>query len=253
MAVITGGAGGIGSCTAKLFCKHGAKVLIADIQDEKGHSICKDLGLATSASFIHCDVTKEQDMSDAIDKAVSMYGKLDIMFNNAGILGPYRPNILDNDATEFENTMRVNALGTFLGIKHAARAMAPTGCGRIINTASVCSVVGGMATHSYTASKHAILGLTRNTAVELGKYGIRVNCISPYLVPTSLSRKFANLEEDDPFIDVCSNLKGVSLNAEDVAEAALYLGSDDSKYVSGLNLVLDGGITVVTPSNMFEM
>ncbi|RVW33319.1 Secoisolariciresinol dehydrogenase [Vitis vinifera] len=252
VAVITGGAGGIGSCTAKLFCQHGAKVLIADIQDEKGHSICKDLG-PTSASFVHCDVTKELDVGNAIDKAISKYGKLDIMFNNAGILGPYRPNILDNDADEFENTMRVNVLGTFLGTKHAARVMAPAGRGSIINTASVCSVVGGVATHSYTSSKHAILGLTRNTAVELGKFGIRVNCVSPYLVPTSLSRKFMNLGEDDPFVNVYSNLKGVSLEVEDVAEAVLYLGSDNSKYVSGHNLVLDGGVTILTPSNMFEM
>lgn len=155
VALITGGAGGIGSCTAKLFSQHGAKVLIADIQDEKGHLICRDLG-PSSASFIHCDVTKELDVSNAIDQAVAKHGKLDIMFNNAGILGPKRINILDNDAAEFENTMRVNVMGAFLGTKHAARVMVPAGRGCVINTASVCSVVGGICTHSYVSSKHAI-------------------------------------------------------------------------------------------------
>uniref|UniRef100_F6HHD0 Secoisolariciresinol dehydrogenase n=1 Tax=Vitis vinifera TaxID=29760 RepID=F6HHD0_VITVI len=251
VALITGGAGGIGSCTAKLFSQHGAKVLIADIQDEKGHLICRDLG-PSSASFIHCDVTKELDVSNAIDEAVAKHGKLDIMFNNAGILGPKIINILDNDAAEFENTMRVNVLGAFLGTKHAARVMVPAGRGCVINSASVCSVVGGICTHSYVSSKHAILGLTRNTAVELGKFGIRVNCVSPYVVPTPMSRKFLNSEDDDPLEDVYSNLKGVALMPQDVAEAVLYLGSDDSKYVSGNNLVIDGGVTVATPFNIFD-
>lgn len=251
VALITGGAGGIGSCTAKLFCQHGAKVLIADIQDEKGHLICRDLG-PTSASFVHCDVTKELDVSNAIDEAVAKHGKLDIMFNNAGILGPKILNILDSDAAEFENTMRVNVLGAFLGTKHAARVMVPAGRGCVINTASVCSVVGGICTHSYVSSKHAILGLTRNTAVELGKFGIRVNCVSPYVVPTPMSRKFLNSEDDDPLEDVYSNLKGVALMPQDVAEAVLYLGSDDSKYVSGNNLVIDGGVTIATPFNIFD-
>ena len=252
VALITGGAGGIGSCTAKLFYQHGAKVIIADIKEEKGHSISDDLGTA-SASFIHmyCDVTKEQDVSNAIDKAVAEHGKLDIMFNNAGVIGPNITNILDNDAAEFENTMRVNVLGAFLGTKHAARVMVPAGGGCIINTASVCSVVGGVCTHSYTCSKHAILGLTRNTAVELGKFGIRVNCVSPYAVPTSMSRRFLNLDDDAP-LDVYSNLKGVTLQPQHVAEAVLFLGSDDSKYVSGSNIVVDGGITAMTPFNIFD-
>lgn len=251
VALITGGAGGIGSCTAKLFCQEGAKVVIADIQDNQGHSICNDIG-TTHASFIHCDVTNEIHVQTAIDNAVANHGKLDIMFNNAGIMDSRRPNILHNDRAEFENVLRVNLIGTFLGTKHAARVMQPAQRGSIVNTASISSVFGGVTTHAYTCSKHAILGLTRNTAIELGKFGIRVNCVSPYAVPTSMSRKFLNLEDDDQLDNLYSNLSGVSLKPEDVARAVLYLASDESKYVSGHNLIIDGGFTIVnTGLSMF--
>jgi len=243
VALITGGSGGIGSSTAKLFCQHGAKVVIADIQDDLGHSVCQDLGL-DHASFVHCDVTNETDVQNAIDNAVAKYGKLDIMLNNAGIvtIGNLKPNILENDKSEFEKILTTNVVGSFLGTKHAARVMIPAGGGAIINMASVCSVIGGVASHDYTCSKHALLGLTKNTAVELGKHGIRVNCVSPYVVQTELAMKII---PDEMFKHIYSNLQGVTLKPEDVAEAVLYLASADSKYVSGHNLVVDGGFTVV--------
>ncbi|KAL6342141.1 hypothetical protein AAG906_038621 [Vitis piasezkii] len=246
VALITGGASGIGESTARLFSRHGAKVVIADIQDNLGLSVCKDLS-PTSASFVHCDVTNEKEVENAVNLAVATHGKLDIMFNNAGIAGEAKPHILDNDKTEFERVLNVNVVGAFLGTKHAARVMIPAGNGSIITTASVCSTVGGGASHAYTSSKHAVVGLARNAAVELGKYGIRVNCVSPYLVATPLAKDFFKLD-DDGVSGVYSNLKGKVLNAEDVAEAALYLAGDESKYVSGHNLLVDGGFTVVNPS-----
>ncbi|KAF8395430.1 hypothetical protein HHK36_019376 [Tetracentron sinense] len=247
VAVITGGASGIGECTAKLFCKHGAKVLIADIQDELAHSVCKFLG-PTSASFVHCDVTDESDVRNAVDTAITKYGKLDIMFNNAGIVETSNTvNIVDFDKAEFEKVIGVNLTGSILGTKHAARVMVPARCGSIIITASVASIMGGTSPHAYTCSKHALVGLTRNTAVDLGRFGIRVNCVSPYVVPTPLSKGFLGVDKDDA-IDVYSNLKGAVLEPEDIAEAALYLGSNDSKYVSGHNLVVDGGFTIVNPA-----
>ena len=126
----------------------------------------------------------------------------------------------------------------------------PAGNGSIITTASVCSTVGGGASHAYTSSKHAVVGLARNAAVQLGKYGIRVNCVSPYLVATPLAKDLFKLD-DDGVSGVYSNLKGKVLNAEDVAEAALYLAGDESKYVSGHNLLVDGGFTVVNPSFIY--
>ncbi|XP_059429497.1 borneol dehydrogenase, mitochondrial-like [Corylus avellana] len=245
VALITGGASGIGEATTKLFSKHGAKVVIADIQDELGHSVCKDLP-PQSTSFVHCDVTKETDVENAVNLAVSKFGKLDIMFNNAGIAGVAKTDILEITKPEFEQVIGVNLVGVFLGTKHAARAMIPARQGSIISTASVCSVIGGSASHGYTSSKHGVVGLMKNTAVELGRFGIRVNCVSPYAVATPLAKDFFKLDDDEVH-SIYSNLKGRVLKAEDVAEAALYLGSDESKYVSGHNLLVDGGFSIVNP------
>ncbi|XP_040994323.1 secoisolariciresinol dehydrogenase-like [Juglans microcarpa x Juglans regia] len=230
---------------AKLFSKHGAKVVIADIQDDLGHSICKDLN-SKSTSFVHCDVNKETNVENTINFAVSNFGKLDIMFNNAGVVGVAKPNILDNTKAEFEQVIGVNLVGAFLGTKYAARVMVPTHRGSIITTASVCSTIGGIASHAYTSSKHGVVGLMRNTAVELGQFGIRVNCVSPCLVATPLAKDFFKLDDNGVY-SVYSNLKDSLLKSEDVAEAALYLGSDESKYVSGHNLLVDGGFSISNP------
>ncbi|MED6209612.1 hypothetical protein PIB30_056466 [Stylosanthes scabra] len=212
VALITGGASGIGEVTARLFSKNGAKVVIADIQDDLGYSVCKEL--ETAPSYVHCDVTNEQHVENAVNTAVSKYGKLDIMFNNAGITGINKTSILENQRHEFEKVLNVN-------------------------------VVGGVSSHAYTSSKHAVVGFTKSTAVEFGPIGIRVNCISPYIVAsTPLARDFFKFDENGG-IDVYNNLKGSNLEPIDVAEAALYLGSDASKFVSGHNLVVDGGFTVL--------
>ncbi|NP_001295763.1 secoisolariciresinol dehydrogenase [Cucumis sativus] len=246
VAVITGGARGIGEQTAKLFFKHGAKVVIADIQDHLGQTLCKDLGQSSSV-FVHCDVTKEKDVETAVDTAVSKYGKLDIMLNNAGVFEE-SPNFdfLKDDPLTFQRVVNVNLVGAFLGTKHAARVMKPAGRGSIVTTASICSVIGGIGTHAYTSSKHGVLGLMRNAAVDLGRYGIRVNCVSPNVVPTEMGRKLFKVKDGGEFPSFYWSLKnGDILREEDVGEAVVYLGSDESKCVSGLNLIVDGGFTVV--------
>ncbi|XP_044491703.1 secoisolariciresinol dehydrogenase-like isoform X2 [Mangifera indica] len=249
VAMITGGASGIGECTAKLFANHGAKVVIVDIQDQLGHSVVDAIGTSNS-SYVHCDVTDESQIKNAIDQTVSTHGKLDIMFNNAGIIGEHKPRIIDSTKADFERVLRVNVTGVFLGIKHAARVMIPACSGSIISTASIASQIGGMASHAYCSSKHAVLGLTRNVAVELGQFGIRVNCLSPYAVATPMATKSFGLgdEEIENLMHSLGVLKGVKLKAEDVANAALYLASDEAKYVSGHNLFIDGAFSIVNGS-----
>lgn len=254
VALITGGASGIGECTAKVFAHHGAKVVLADIQDELGHSVAEALGPSNS-TYVHCDVTDETHIKNAVDKAVATYGKLDIMFNNAGIADENKPRIIDNEKADFERVLSINVTGVFLGIKHAARVMIPARRGSIISTASVSSRVGAAASHAYCCSKHAVLGLTRNAAVELGQFGIRVNCLSPYALSTPLAKKFVGLDDEglENLMNSLGNLKGVTLKAEDVANAALYLASDEGRYISGHNLFIDGGFTIYNPSfQMFQ-
>lgn len=248
VAVITGGASGIGECTARLFCRHGANVVVADVQDELGNAVCADLGSA--AAFVHCDVTSEDDISKVVDYAVEKLGKLDIMFNNAGITGPNTKSIVDYTKSDMEKVLGVNLVGPFLGTKHAARVMIPAGRGCIISTSSTAAVSAGIASHGYTCSKHAVVGLTKSAASELGRFGIRVNCVSPHGVSTPLATALFNMtdEEFEGLFSSVSNLKGVILKAEDIANAVLYLASDDAKYVSGQNLVVDGGFSLGNPS-----
>lgn len=149
----------------------------------------------------------------------------------------------------------VNLVGPFLGTKHAARVMIPARKGSIITTSSLAGVIGAAAAHAYTCSKHAVVGLTKNAAAELGQFGVRVNCVSPAAAATPLAMRYVGLEGEafDMAMTAVANLKGVSLGTEDVANAVLYLASDDSKYVSGHNLVLDGGCSVAYPSfNLFK-
>ncbi|KDP36171.1 hypothetical protein JCGZ_08815 [Jatropha curcas] len=249
VALITGGASGIGECTAKVFAHHGAKIVIADVQDELGQAVSQALGPSNS-TYVHCNVTNEAHIKNAVDKAVATYGKLDIMFNNAGIVDPNKPRIIDNEKEDFERVLSVNVTGVFLGIKHAARVMIPARKGSIICTASISSLVGAAASHAYTCSKHAVLGLTRNAAIELGQFGVRVNCLSPYALATPLATKFVGLDDEglENLMDSLASLKGVTLKAEDVANAALYLASDEGRYINGHNLAIDGGFSIHNPS-----
>ncbi|KAF2317883.1 hypothetical protein GH714_041203 [Hevea brasiliensis] len=143
-------------------------------------SVPEDLG-ADIAVFVHCDVNIESDVEKAVDTAISTFGKLDIMVNNAAVGDPRKPSIVDNDLADFERVVKVNLIGVFLGTKHAARSMVPARQGSIITLGSVCSSVGGVASHAYTSTKHAIVGLAKNAAAELGQFGIRMNCLSPSL------------------------------------------------------------------------
>lgn len=253
-ALVTGGANGIGESIVRLFHKHGAKVCIVDTQDTPGKHLAETLGGETC--FIHCNVTIEDDFRSAVDFAIDKFGTLDIMVNNAGLAGPPNSDIRTFELSDFERVFDVNVKGVFIGMKHAARVMIPLKKGSIISLCSVASVIGGLGPHAYTGSKHAVLGLTRNVAAELGVYGIRVNCVSPYAVATGLA--LAHLPEEERtedamagfrnFVGRNANLQGIELTTDDVANSVLFLASDEARYVSGANLMVDGGFTCANHS-----
>ncbi|CAI9098766.1 OLC1v1035472C1 [Oldenlandia corymbosa var. corymbosa] len=246
VALITGAAQGVGACIARVFVNHGAKVVCVDINAESGQSFCDKLG-SQNATFIYGDVTNESDIKTAINRTIEKHGKLDIMINNAGIIDDLKPNILDNNLSDFEQVMRVNVAGVFLGIKHAARVMIPAKSGTIINLGSISGSIGGITSHAYCSSKHAVVGLTKNAAAELGKHGIRVNCLSSHAAYSEMAKKLFDFDEDGKTRAITS-LEGVVLQLEDLAHAAVYMASDEARFMSGHDLKLDGGFTVINPS-----
>ena len=245
VAVITGGASGIGEATVRLFVEEGARVVIADIQDRKGETLADVLG--GRAVYQHTDVAREDDVEAAVGRAVSEYGRLDCMFNNAGFGGAVGP-IADIPVDEYDITMNVLLRGVFLGMKHASRQMKSQGSGSIISTASVAGLRVGYGPHVYSAAKAAIIHLTRSVATELGESGIRVNCICPGGIATPIFKDgFPEVDEATaveavkPLLAGLSPLKRSGL-PEDIANAAAWLASDESSFVNGHALTVDGGL-----------
>ena len=244
VAVITGAASGIGAGTARMFVKEGAKVILADMQTDAGMALADELG--DVARFAQCNVMIEDEVAAAVDLAVSEFGGLDVMFNNAGIVGSVG-RISETSIEAWDNTMAILLRGVFLGVKHAARVMLTQNSGVIINTSSTAGILGGLGPHAYTAAKHGVIGLTKSVANELAPNGIRVNAISPGNTVTAMT---ATVTSGDPgaIVDATQKIAagsplGYAGVPDDIAAAALYLASDDARYVSGHTLVVDAGQT----------
>ena len=241
--VITGAASGIGAGTARLFAREGANVVVADLQEEAGRALVDELG--DVARFASCDVTSEDDVAAAVDLAVSEFGALDVMFNNAGIVGAVG-RISEMSAEAWDRTISILLRGVFLGVKHAARVMLEQGSGAIVNTSSTAGVMGGLGPHAYTAAKHGVIGLTRSVANELAPSGIRVNAISPGNTVTTMTASVMGdaADEEGAGRKIASTSPlGYAGYPEDIANAALFLACDESRYVSGHTLVVDAGQT----------
>jgi NAD(P)-dependent dehydrogenase (short-subunit alcohol dehydrogenase family) len=251
-AVITGGASGIGEATARRFVAEGARVIVADIQVDAGQAVADSLGDA--ARFIACDVTDEDQVAAAVDLAVSTWGRLDVMFNNAGIIGAVG-SIAETSRDAWLKTMDVLLNSVFYGSKHAARVMIPQRSGAIIATTSIAGVIGGLGPHGYTAAKTAVVGLTKSIASELNQYTIRVNAIAPGTIPTALTAQaLAGNSADIAAVGEHArktNGMGIVPDPMDIANAALYLASDEARLVNGHTLVVDAGRSINGGSGRF--
>ena len=245
-ALVTGGASGLGAATVERFIEEGCKVCVCDIQDEMGEAFAGKFG--DSAFYRHCDVTDEEQVAGAIDAAVERFGQLDIVFHSAGIVGAVGP-IATTPAEEWRFSMDVLLNGTFYAVKHAARVMTPRGTGSIISMASTAGLMGGLGPHAYAAAKHGVVGLTKNVAAELAGKGVRVNAIAAASMATPMVAAVmtgdpSDIEGAKAQLAEISPLRGRAGVAEDVANAVLWLASDEAGYTTGHTLTVDAGITV---------
>lgn len=250
VAVVTGGASGMGQATVLRFLAEGAKVVIADFNAENGAKtlqLAAAAGAASAARFIKIDVVKEMDVAAMIECAVDEFGRLDILFNNAGVGGAIGP-VWDIEEDEWDYTFDVLVKGVFFGIKHATRILRKQKQGgAIINTASVAGLSGGCGPLAYSAAKAAVVNLSRAAAVQLASDRIRVNAICPGFILTGLTQSMqVSIEEAGRHLDGLQPIPDHG-TGEDIAGTALYLACDDSRFVTGEAIIVDGGLTALGP------
>ncbi|KAM7471380.1 hypothetical protein LguiA_009563 [Lonicera macranthoides] len=244
VAIVTGGASGIGEAAARLFADHGALLVIADIQDEKGLRVAQSIG-SHRCRFIHCDVADDDQVKEMVNSTLQIYGQVDVMFSNAGTVSTSEQTLLDLNFSEYDRVMAVNARGMASCVKQAARAMVELRVrGSIVCTGSVAASRGVSMRTDYSMSKHAVIGLVRSASRQLGLHGIRVNSVSPLAVPTEFTCKTpAAAEAARRTYEPLTSLKGVELTVGRVADAVLFMASDESQFITGHDLVVDGGLT----------
>ncbi|WP_422658757.1 SDR family NAD(P)-dependent oxidoreductase [Paenibacillus sp. EC2-1] len=241
VAIVTGAAGGMGKADALLFAKEGAKVVITDLQDDKLNDVAKEIeALGSEALAIKHNVASEEDWIRVADEAVAKFGKIDILVNNAGISSS--TPFMEQTVESFEKVMKINVTSIFLGQKYVIPHMINAGGGSIINISSIAGLTGGSGAGPYTASKGAVRMLTKATAVDFAKHNIRANSIHPGFIETPMTVEMFKDEKMSAWFKSMTPLPRLG-KAEDIARAVLFLASDESDYITGVELPVDGGYT----------
>jgi NAD(P)-dependent dehydrogenase (short-subunit alcohol dehydrogenase family) len=246
VAIITGAGGGMGRVAAEMFAREGARVVVAEYGEAAGAETVERIRSAGGeATFVRTDVSTEGDAKAMVDHAVATYGRVDCLYNNAGVMPEADHSVTDTSVDVWDQVMAVNVRGVFLGCKYAIPAMEAAGGGSIINVASFVAILGcSVPQDAYTASKGAVLSLTRSLAVQFGPKGIRTNAICPGPVETPLLMDWLVKDEEAKRIRLARNPTGRFGKPEEIVHMAVYLASDESRWTNGASLVVDGGITV---------
>jgi len=246
VSIITGGASGMGRVAARMFAAEGAKVVVADVTEPAAQSVVDEVTAGGGQAIaVAADVSKEPDASRMVDAAIEAYGRVDVLYNNAGIMPEADHSVIDTSVDDWDRVMAVNVRGVFLGCKYAIPRMVEQGSGSIINIASFVALIGcSNPQDAYTASKGAVLSLTRSLAVQFAPKGVRSNAICPGPVETPLLMDWLVKDEEAKRIRLARNPTGRFGKPEEIVHMAIYLASDESRWTNGAALVVDGGITV---------
>ena len=252
VALITGGGSGMGMVASRLFASEGAKVVLTDVADQAGEAVAAEIGAAGGeAVFVHADVSKEADAKAMVDAAIERFGRLDVLYNNAGVMMSADGSVDSTEESVWDTTLAINVKGVAFGCKFGVPAMIASGGGSIINVASFVAWLGAATSQTaYTASKGAVLAMTREIAVEYARKGIRCNALCPGPIDTPLLAELLS-DPDRRQRRLVHIPMGRLGQADELAKAALFLASDDSSYMTGTSLIVDGGITAayVTPED----
>ena len=246
VSIITGGASGMGRVAARMFAAEGARVVVADVTEPAAQSVVDEVEAAGGeAVAVAADVSNEADAKRMVDAAIEAYGRVDVLYNNAGIMPQADHSVIDTSVEDWDRVMAVNVRGVFLGCKYAIPRMVEQGSGSIINISSFVALIGcSNPQDAYTASKGAVLSLTRSLAVQFAPNGVRSNAICPGPVETPLLMDWLVKDEEAKRIRLARNPTGRFGKPEEIVHMAIYLASDESKWTNGAALVVDGGITV---------
>ena len=246
VAIITGAGSGMGRVAAQMFAAEGAKVVVAEFDERAGDETVASVAAAGGeATFVRTDVSNEADAKAMVDHALERHGRVDVLYNNAGVMPEADHSVIDTEVATWDQVMAVNVRGVFLGCKYAIPRMVAQGSGSVINISSFVALLGcSVPQDAYTASKGAVLSLTRSLAVQFGPRGVRANAICPGPIETPLLMDWLLKDEAAKQLRLARNPTGRFGKPEEIVHTAIYLASDESRWTNGAHFVIDGGISV---------